>query len=134
MDDLHPHGQTHQTFNNLLRSHFHTQIQSQIIERLEARLIDLGLSYQSYEGKACAPSSVLFELAMHLKRERHSVGAVDGSVAAEELWRSLKVCQMKRCRNEMIKIEMPFRQLKNKIETAIETAPRNDRNVNLEYP
>ena len=80
------------------------------------------------------PSSVLFELALHLKCERHSVSAVDGSVAAEELGRSLKSCQMKRCRNEEIKIEMPFRRLKNKIETTIETAPRNDRNVNLEFP
>jgi hypothetical protein len=110
------------------------QIVDVAVLRIGSNIIDLGLSYQSYEGKACAPSSVLFELAMHLKRERHSVGAVDGSVAAEELWRSLKVCQMKRCRNEMIKIEMPFRQLKNKIETAIETAPRSDRNVNLECP
>jgi hypothetical protein len=59
---------------------------------------------------------------------------VDGSVAAEELGRSLKVRQMKRCRNEVIKIEMSFRRLKNKIETAIETAARNDRNANVEYP
>jgi hypothetical protein len=51
------------------------QIVDVAVLRIGSNIIDLGLSYQSYEGKACAPSSVLFELAMHLKRERHSVGA-----------------------------------------------------------
>ena len=46
----------------------------------------------------------------------------------------MKFRRTKRCRNEAIKIERPFRLYKKYIKTAIETTPRNDRNANLEHP
>ncbi|KAF8482402.1 hypothetical protein DFH94DRAFT_680479 [Russula ochroleuca] len=75
------------------------QIVDVAVLRIGSNIIDLGLSYQSYEGKACAPSSVLFELAMHLKRERHSVGAGRRTLTGKALDTHPFAAQLDTCQN-----------------------------------